>query len=639
MKTVFNTFCLVARLRSIRAMLCIALTAVSAIGQSAIIKFDSKATGANTGLTWADAVTNVQDAVAMAGEGEVWFKQGVHLVCTNLNQTVTLSQSVKLYGGFPGLDDAETLADRDPVNCRTILTGDIGGNNSWVDINGKYIYVDGKTIPVVKTDGTFRMPDDSQFFWGVTGVVANDVMKMFTCGDAAVFATPAIVDGLSFTGGRECVFYGTSATPMTFTNCTFVGSNSPISVGAPVTVVDCGFYGTGETCLTWRDGGLANQKSSLTTASPISTVQNCSFLYNRGTYALAVWNVSGGPVVFRDNVVRRNVSSRNLGGAAIAELGGSPRAAASIINCVFSENTTTNGSAILQWQYASAIVSNSVFVGNAIVSPFATGTYTATINLGNVSPCVIANCAFVSNRVTRTGIASGTTRDAISGIRFNGWSGNLQNCTFFGNSASASGDGTALGATVMTTGGFGLNVRYCTFSENMTTTAEFISHDVPGKLQSVLDCIFWNTATGYVPFAPTGTTDTNGQLAIYNTIAKNFVSAAWIKTTVDVTTANPLLKSSVRCEGTRAWIPPQAGTPARNAGLDVVLDAAGRYAFNTAARGSTPVWLRCDTLGAYTPTAPLTYIGDVVDVERPVGRATLGAYQTLPDAATVIALR
>jgi hypothetical protein len=35
-----------------------------------------------------------------------------------------------------------------------------------------------------------------------------------------------------------------------------------------------------------------------------------------------------------------------------------------------------------------------------------------------------------------------------------------------------------------------------------------------------------------------------------------------------------------------------------------VLDAAGRYAFNTAARGSTPVWLRCDTLGAYTPTAP-----------------------------------
>ena len=54
MKTVFNTFCLVARLRSIRAMLCIALTAVSAIGQSAIIKFDSKATGANTGLTWAD---------------------------------------------------------------------------------------------------------------------------------------------------------------------------------------------------------------------------------------------------------------------------------------------------------------------------------------------------------------------------------------------------------------------------------------------------------------------------------------------------------------------------------------------------------------------------------------------------------
>lgn len=511
MKTVFNTFCLVARLRSIRAMLCIALTAVSAIGQSAIIKFDSKATGANTGLTWADAVTNVQDAVAMAGEGEVWFKQGVHLVCTNLNQTVTLSQSVKLYGGFPGLDDAETLADRDPVNCRTILTGDIGGNNSWVDINGKYIYVDGKTIPVVKTDGTFRMPDDSQFFWGVTGVVANDVMKMFTCGDAAVFATPAIVDGLSFTGGRECVFYGTSATPMTFTNCTFVGSNSPIAVGAPVTVVDCGFYGTGETCLTWRDGGLANQKSSLTTASPISTVQNCSFLYNRGTYALAVWNVSGGPVVFRDNVVRRNVSSRNLGGAAIAELGGSPRAAASIINCVFSENTTT--------------------------------------------------------------------------------------------------------------------------------TAEFISHDVPGKLQSVLDCIFWNTATGYVPFAPTGTTDTNGQLAIYNTIAKNFVSAAWIKTTVDVTTANPLLKSSVRCEGTRAWIPPQAGTPARNAGLDVVLDAAGRYAFNTAARGSTPVWLRCDTLGAYTPTAPLTYIGDVVDVERPVGRATLGAYQTLPDAATVIALR
>ena len=105
-----------------------------------IIAVDKDATGAQTGESWADAFTSIQDALDIAVGAEIWVAEGVYypdegIGQTNGDRTATfqLKQGVTIYGGFDGTENL--LEERDWVNNVTVLSGDLDQNDT-TDANG-----------------------------------------------------------------------------------------------------------------------------------------------------------------------------------------------------------------------------------------------------------------------------------------------------------------------------------------------------------------------------------------------------------------------------------------------------------------------------------------------------------------------
>ncbi len=91
------------------------------------IYVDQSATGANDGKTWADAKTDLQEALKMALAGiEIWVAEGTYTPGADRTATFQLKDGVKLYGGFPAGGGDGTFTARDWETHFTILSGDIG---------------------------------------------------------------------------------------------------------------------------------------------------------------------------------------------------------------------------------------------------------------------------------------------------------------------------------------------------------------------------------------------------------------------------------------------------------------------------------------------------------------------------------
>lgn len=107
------------------------------------IYVNAAASGENTGQTWPDALTDLQDALDRAGSGmEIWIVGGtykpsklprvaVSLGITDVPQLhmFELKSGVALYGGFGGGETS--LGQRDIDANPTILSGDHLGNDPW----------------------------------------------------------------------------------------------------------------------------------------------------------------------------------------------------------------------------------------------------------------------------------------------------------------------------------------------------------------------------------------------------------------------------------------------------------------------------------------------------------------------------
>ena len=96
------------------------------LGPGAVIYVDADATGANDGISWAGAYTDLQSALAqpLIFGDEIWVAEGTYVPGTLRSDTFQLVLGIPVYGGFIGTESNKT--QRDWATNVTTLSGDIG---------------------------------------------------------------------------------------------------------------------------------------------------------------------------------------------------------------------------------------------------------------------------------------------------------------------------------------------------------------------------------------------------------------------------------------------------------------------------------------------------------------------------------
>jgi len=279
---------------------------------------NAAATGLNSGLSWANAYTSLESALAatdtLPAVRDIWVAQGRYVPTARSNAAVPrsatfrLRPNVSIYGGFVGYElHAE---DADPRAHPTILSGD-----------------------VLNDDGPAP---------GFTNR-GDNVYTVFTCNAST------IIEGLVFTKGNASGINPSvgggvhiTASAPDFRRCDFIsnqgGPNSGGGahanlVGSPI-FRHCRFLGN--TVIGYGAG------AAIYGGAP--QFLNCLFVDNRATGVAsrggAVATFSSTPS-FVNCTVASNHSQYQTGGLHIA---GNSTYAASVTNCVAFFNTDTNGS-------------------------------------------------------------------------------------------------------------------------------------------------------------------------------------------------------------------------------------------------------------------------------------------------------
>jgi hypothetical protein len=108
-----------------------------------VVYVKADAAGSNDGNTWANAFTDLQDALQVARDGlltpgdpyddvaEIWVAAGIYKPDAS-DRTVSFSlvDTVGIYGGFSGMETKRSQRYADPVANGTILSGDLQDNDA-----------------------------------------------------------------------------------------------------------------------------------------------------------------------------------------------------------------------------------------------------------------------------------------------------------------------------------------------------------------------------------------------------------------------------------------------------------------------------------------------------------------------------
>ena len=218
------------------------------------------------GRSWATAYSTVQAAVdAIADEGcvdkTIYAAQGVYIFSTKIEN---LPSDFKIYGGFAGKSDTETLADRNVDAYQTIFTGDATLNDTWqrrVPTFGQHAVVTSDTSLKIIVDGKVNLPP--AFAEGEDFVSYAIVFRNNTVSTAFSVAGSSYgdFDGLYFIGfGSSSIMYnsGSPAGQSAIRNCRLYGVSDARSVVASdrTTAFEISDSEIGYAYSWWRYSGL-----------------------------------------------------------------------------------------------------------------------------------------------------------------------------------------------------------------------------------------------------------------------------------------------------------------------------------------------------------------------------------------------
>ena len=407
------------------------------------IYVDSSSIGANNGTSWADAFTDLQDALSTADEGDqIWVAEGTYLPGGDSTATFLIDKNIQLYGGFAGTET--TLAERgDPADHPTILSGDLNGDDVEDDFN---MNREDNVMTVVTIDSTIT---NETLIDGFT--ISNGHADDYTANDhksngggLISYGSPTI---------RNCFFTQNFAAwkggavmlvsaSINFEECTFSKNRaawggavycyiSELSNGTEVNVTGCTF----EYNIAGSGGGF--EYDALGSNSNV-TLSDCSFLGNK---ANGGDGSSGGGGLFImegysssllvDNCHFSGNSAYYGGSAFLSRISGK-EALLILKNSTFTDNYSTifSTAGIIfssEGDEGTVVVDSCVFEDNNTM--FAGGMQIGSWAVGSSADFTISNCSFLNNQASICG--------GLNIVAYRGASPNftIENCLIEGNTA------------------------------------------------------------------------------------------------------------------------------------------------------------------------------------------------------------
>ena len=372
---------------------------------STIIYVNLAASGTETGMSWENAFTDLQDAIAFAELGDtVWVAKGTYLPTNDTDRTKSfiLKSGLTLYGGFAGGEG--NLEERNFASNETSLSGDIGVFQDNTDNSFSVLYARNCTAPVT-LDG-FVIKD------GFANDLTNCLLDNQRCFGGGMFIESVDTTDLSNIIIRNCHFVECAAKEggAIKVECILGELN--------LTISDCEFSLNKLYFENSNNGGAAIKINSINGLSRIH-ISNTSFFDNQSGFS------SGGAIHYDDDdditdqfIIDSCVFLENIsgdGGGAIFMFTDQPDSIVTISNTIFRENVEygSGGGAISANGYYA--VKNSIFSNNSA------SRGGATLDWGAISEYV--NCVFSNNYAAQGGVLH-----QISNSKF-------INCTLYGNSA------------------------------------------------------------------------------------------------------------------------------------------------------------------------------------------------------------
>ncbi|CCI03907.1 Cadherin [Microcystis aeruginosa PCC 9443] len=494
---------------------------------SRVLYVRTGAGGSNSGTSWTDAYTSLQDALAAAQSGDkIWVTAGTYkpTTGTDRNATFTLKNNVEVYGGFAGTET--NFSQRNVLNNVTTLSGDIGTVNNTAD-NVYHVVTSNSPANTAILDG-FTISGGNANGSGTNQNVGGGIFIP----DSNPILRNLIVEnnnatlnggGLFSTGNANY-----SLTSSIFRNNTSASGGAISNQSSSPTLTDVTFTNNTATGL---GGAIYN-----TFGSPV--FNNTTFSNNTATHGGAIYNGGSSPV-FNTATFTGNTSIGGTGGAISNVVG-----TFTLNNVTFTQNraTTNNGGAISNNNSTGTITQGS-FQQNRAANGGAISNENQSYSLN------FTNVSFTLN-----------VADNVGGAIYNSNSNNLQvtNATFSRNNAAVQGGAIY---QIQNNGSFNpviSTIVNTTFSGNSAVSGSALysqesSSSGLNYTTTIRNSIIWGNG---------GTAIASGTRAIY-TGNNNIAQGGQIGTNVD-----PLFIDAINDD-----LRLQSGSPAINAGSNTSLPA------------------------------------------------------------------
>jgi predicted outer membrane repeat protein len=378
-KVIISSACLAVLLLLFWSLSQFTSVTIAQTNNATIWYVNAAAAGNSNGSSWADAFTDLQDALAAAQPGaEIWIAAGVYKPTgdgADREAAFQLLDGVALYGGFAGHESERD--GRDWESNVTVLSGDID-NNDAADESGVVtdtVHIAGaNSYHVVVGNGT----DETAILDGftLTAGQANGTAPGDRGGGMFNYNGKPTIANVTFSGNNAGdgggMYNGGSGSRPTLTNVIFSGNSAADGGG----MYNSDTIGTTLTNVTFRSnnasvggGGMVSDNNSNPRLSNVTFSGNSAQLGGGGLFTVG-----------NDTTILTNVTfsgnSADLGGGLLNTSNDN----SVLTNVTFSGNSANSGGGMYNSMNSDSVIRNSIFWGNQHQSPLGT----AAANIFNV---------------------------------------------------------------------------------------------------------------------------------------------------------------------------------------------------------------------------------------------------------------